>query len=288
VNNNINKWVYMSLSRQFSFINNQHGFTISLIEGHSLIDEIIKVHNIGPNALDFYQKTVLGSLQLINFLKPGETLGFYIDSEEPYFRFKIEMSNNGTLRTLLLPEEFDDFPVLFTGNCRVNKIFASKSPYTSIIDYKDFKVQDIANELMDKSYQTNGKILVAEDASCSLLVIKLPPTNINKKIDDYEDLSMDDFLKTHQELIDTALNFKNSDIEKIESAFLEKEFRYLGSKEVKFDCPCSHERMVNNLFTLSESDRLDIFVDKEFIETRCDYCNTIYKIETKEILKPQQ
>lgn len=278
----------MSLSRQFSFINNQHGFTISLIEGHSLIDEIIKVHNIGPNALDFYQKTVLGSLQLINFLKPGETLGFYIDSEDPYFRFKIEMAHNGTLRTLLLPEEFEDFPILFTGNCRVNKIFANKSPYTSIIDYKNFKVQDIANELMDKSYQTNGKILVAKDASCSLLVVKLPPTNINKKIEEFEDLSMQEFLETHQDLINTALEFKTSDIDKVESAFAEKEFSYLGSKEVKFDCPCSHARMVKNLFTLSESDRLDLFVDRVSIETRCDYCNTIYQIETKDILKPIQ
>jgi molecular chaperone Hsp33 len=278
----------MSLSRQFSFINNQHGFTISLIEGHSLIDEITKVHNIGPKAQDFYQKTVLGSLQLINFLKPGETLGFYIDSEEPYFRFKIEMSNNGTLRTLLLPEEFEDFPILFTGNCRVNKIFANKAPYTSIIDYKDFKVQDIANELMDKSYQTNGKILVSEDANCSLLIIKLPPTNINKKIEDYEDLSMEDFVKGNQDLIDSALNCKTSEVDKVEEIFAKKDFRYIGSKEVKFNCPCSHARMVKNLFTLSESDRLDLFVDKVSIETRCDYCNTIYQIDTKDILKPIQ
>ena len=47
---------------------------------------------------------------MVNFLKPGESLGFYIDSEEPYFRFKIELSNTGTFRTLLLPEEFENFP----------------------------------------------------------------------------------------------------------------------------------------------------------------------------------
>ncbi len=80
-----------SISRQYSFICNKNGFTISVIEGNSLINNISKMHNIGPHALNFYRKTVLSSLQMVNFLKPGENLGFYIDSEEPFFRFKIEL-----------------------------------------------------------------------------------------------------------------------------------------------------------------------------------------------------
>ena len=61
----------MAASRQFGFLNNQHGYSISFVEGHELIDEISKIHNIGPHALDFYKKIILGSVQLINFLKPA-------------------------------------------------------------------------------------------------------------------------------------------------------------------------------------------------------------------------
>lgn len=65
--------------------------------------EIYKIHNIGPIASKFYDQTILTGLHLINFTKINENIGYYIDSNEPYFRFKIEMNNAGTLRTLLLP-----------------------------------------------------------------------------------------------------------------------------------------------------------------------------------------
>jgi len=278
----------MNTSRQFGFINNQHGYTISLIEGHALIDEISNIHNIGPHALTFYRKVLLGSTQLINFLKPGETLGFYIDSEEPYFRLKIEMSNNGSLRTLLLPEDFDDFPTTFTGKCRVNKIFQGKPPYSSILEYSDFPVEDIVNEVMEKSYQTNSRIFLSDDLANSLMLTKLPPTNINKKIEDFEEFSFDEMILEYQDLIKTSLDLKASNTETVENVFNKYQFKYLGSKEVKFHCPCSHERMVNNLFTLKSSDIEDLFKDTGKIETRCDYCNTIYTINKDEVKRELQ
>lgn len=273
----------MNTSRQFGFINNQIGFTISLIEGHALIDEISKIHNIGPHALDFYKKTLLGSTQLINYIKPTENLGFYIDSEEPYFRFKIEMSQSGQLRTLLLPEDFDDFPTQFSGKCRLNKVIQGKSPYSSILEYKDFPIEEIVNDIMEKSYQTNSKILLAQDLCNSIMITKLPPTNINKKIEDYEDISFDQFMTNYQDLIQTALKLKVSDIEVTEEVFQKHDFTYLGSKEVKFHCPCSKERMINNLFTLPEKEIEHIFEKSESIDTRCDYCNTIYTIKQAEV-----
>mgnify|MGYP003685661653 CR=1 FL=1 len=278
----------MTDSLQFGFINNQHGFTISFIEGHELIKQISNIHNIGPNALEFYRKTVLGSTQLINFLKPGENLGFYIDSEEPYFKFKIEMSHNGSLRTLLLPEDFEDFPRKFTGKCRVNKIIQGKAPYTSVLDYKDFPIENIVNEVMEKSYQTNSRVYMSEDFSSSLMLTKLPPTNINKKIEDYEDLSFADMLEEYKELVNSALKLKNTTVEETEKLFSKYEFNYLGSKSVKFHCPCSHERMVGNLYTLKQSDINEIFSEDNQIETRCDYCNIIYTIKKEEVIKKLQ
>lgn len=273
----------MSTSRQFGFINNQIGYTISLIEGHSLIEEISKIHNIGPHALDFYKKTLLGTTQLINFIKPTENLGFYIDSEDPYFRFKIEMSQSGSLRILLLPEDFDSLPDKFSGKCRLNKVIQGKSPYSSILEYQDFPIEEITNDIIDKSYQTNSKIIFSEDLCSSVMVTKLPPTNINKKIEDYEDIKFEQFLKNFSELIETALNLKVSDIELTEEVFKKFEFTYLGSKEVKFHCPCSKERMINNLFTLPKSEIEHIFEKEKSIDTRCDYCNTIYTIKEEEV-----
>lgn len=278
----------MTISRQFSFINNKIGFTISLLTGANLMGEVITTHNIGPKAFEFYKKTILGSAQLINFLKPGETLGFYIDSEDPYFKFKIEMGQMGTLRTLLLPEEFEDFPTTFTGKCRVHKVYANHAPYTSVIDYNDFKVEDISNEILSRSYQTNSKIFIGDKADNSIMITKLPPTNINKKVDDFEDVSMDQFIKDHSELIATALEQVSSDVAEVEKKFQKFEFSYIGSKEVKLHCPCSLERMEDNFQRLSKNDLEEIFSDKDMVETRCDYCNTIYEVRKEAVLKTLQ
>jgi molecular chaperone Hsp33 len=278
----------MEKSRQYSFINNKYGFTLSLIEGHTLIDDISKIHNIGDFAREFYQKTVLSTQQLVNFIKPGESLGFYIDSESPYFRFKIEMSQNGSLRTLLLPEEFDDFPKTFTGKCRITKIFAQKSPYTSILEFNDHPIENIVNEVMEKSYQTNSFILTSEDVASSLMITKLPPTNINKKIEDFEDISIKNCQKQFKDLISSALKLKSTTVAQAEELFVSHGFTYIGSKEIKFDCPCSKDRMISNLHSLPPAEIASLFVENPYIETRCDYCNTNYQIQKEDISKPIQ
>ncbi|MFT6631692.1 MAG: molecular chaperone Hsp33 [Bacteriovoracaceae bacterium] len=273
-------------SRQYSFICNKNGFTISVIEGDSLIQEISKIHNIGPHALEYYRKTVLSSLQMVNFLKPGESLGFYIDSEDPFFRFKIELGNNGALRTLLLPEEFEDFPQNIQGKCRIHKIMQGKEPYTSVLNLEDQPVETIVNEVIEKSYQTRSKVLTSKDCSSSIMITKLPPSNVNKKVEDFDDLSMEQIQEQYSDLIQAALIIPNADVQIMDELFSAAGLMYIGSKEVKFDCPCSHQRMVENLFTLPEVDRHDIFKDGDTVETRCDYCNTIYEIKKDEILKP--
>ena len=57
---------------------------------------------------------------------------------------------------------------------------------------------------------------------------------------------------------------------------------------MNFHCPCSRERMVENLFTLTEDDRKHIFEEQNPIEIRCDYCNTTYQIREEEVKNPLQ
>jgi len=272
-------------SRQYTFINNTHGFSVSLIEGAQTLAEISKIHNIGPFAESFYQKTLLTSLQMVNFLKPNENLGFYIDSEEPYYRFKIEFSSTGTYRTLLLPEDFDDFPKTLTGKVRFTKTMYGKAPYTSLLEYKEEKLEELINDVITKSYQVNATTIVKDDKTSSLMVTKLPPSNVNKKIEDFEDLNLAQILDQYKDLFDSALLLKDSNVLEVEKLFEEYNLQYLGSKEIKFHCPCSKERMVNNLFSLAKEDQEHLFDEKDSLEIRCDYCNTnydIYKVDLED------
>lgn len=270
----------MKESRLYSFLNNELGFNLHVLDGEKLLEDLGKIHNIGPTALPYYQNTVLSSMHMITFLKPGENLGVYIDSEEPYFRFKIEMAHSGQMRTLLLPEEFVSFPKTLTGVSRVSKIYNGKQPYTSILQLNNDSTDKIINNILKDSYQTNSKILLSENSKHAIMLTKLPKKEIKKIVDDEtSNISIDEFELKNKPLINEILRTANIELKELVEKVEEHDFIYLHSKEVKFDCPCSLERMTQNLYTLNEKDRNDVFGTKESIEVRCDYCNTIYDIK---------
>ncbi|MCO4753562.1 MAG: Hsp33 family molecular chaperone HslO [Bacteriovoracaceae bacterium] len=276
----------MQESRLFSFIDKQSAFTLHLLEGAKLMTDICTVHNIGPVALDFYREVVLSSMHMTNFMKATENMGFYIDSEEPYFRFKVEMNSQGNMRTLLLPEEFENFPEKITGKTRLTKAFPNATPYSSIIQLNEQSSHGIVNQVLEKSYQTNTEIMIGYK-DFSLMYSKLPPSNLSKKFDEVVDIPLADFIKDNEGIKEELEKIDlESGEENIIKLFTEKGFTYLGSKEIKFNCPCSKERMVANMLTLGNSDMEDVFTESNSIEVRCDYCNTVYDIH-KDDLKAQ-
>lgn len=273
--------VMLNESRLYSFIDNQNGFTLCFLEGQKLMAELITIHNLGPVALDYYRKSVLTSMQMLNFLKPGENLGFYIDSEHPYFRFKIEINNSGTMRTLLLPEEFTEFPTKITGVCRVSKLFSNNmSPYTSVTKLHQENPEELTNKILRESYQTNSEVLTSEQVDQTLMVTKLPPVEIKKEV--LEDISLKEYILKQKKFLNHVFNQEFNDVEKIVEYFEKNGFLYLGSKEIKFFCPCSKDRMLQNLSTLHHQDIEEIFQKKDSIDVRCDYCNTNYHIQRKD------
>src|SRR5437762_2587208 len=120
----------LPVSRLYSFLDHKNGFNIHFLEGQKLIEDLVLTHPLQGSGFAYFRDSILGILPIIFFLKPGESLGIYIDSEDPYFRLKIETGSTGHTRTLLLPEEFNLFPMKITGKVRVTKIFPNqKAPY---------------------------------------------------------------------------------------------------------------------------------------------------------------
>ncbi len=272
----------MKESRLFSFIDKQSAFTVHYLEGEKLIRDINNVHNIGPKAQEFYREALLSSMQMVNFMKATENMGFYIDSERPYFRFKIEMNSRGTMRTLLLPEDFEDFPENISGKARITKAFPNKQPYASVIELTEEKTKAVVNKMLKESYQSNTEIAVGK-RNFSLMYSKLPPSNIAEKFDEIIDIPLGDFISQRSSLFSDLEKSELTEEKDIISFFEKSELSYLGSKEVKFHCPCSKERMVANLLTLGPDDREEVFKERETVEVRCDYCNSIYDLKESDL-----
>lgn len=267
----------LAVSRLYSFLDHKNGFNIQFLEGQKLIHDLALLHPLQGSGFAYFRDTILGLLPVIFFLKPGESLGLYIDSEEPYFRLKVETNSAGHTRTLLLPVEFNSFPMKISGKARVTKMFpGEKSPYTSVIELKNVENKEVINSILHESYQTNSEVIVGDVSDQSIMVTKLPQLNANLAIDD--STPRKDYIRKNKNFFHDVFETATDDIEKIVKIFEDRGLSYLGSRQIDFYCPCSKDRMVVNLRSLYSNEIDELFQDQASLEVSCDYCNKKYDI----------
>lgn len=267
-------------SRLYSFIDQKNGFTLHFLEGQKLIHDLAVIHTNTGAGFAYFRDAILSIQLMISYLKPGEGLGIYIDSEEPYFRLKVEMSEQGQMRTLLLPENFNQFPKSIKGKCRVVKTVPSEThPYTSIIDLDYVDFHEVVNNILRESYQLKSEIFLSEESDQSVMIQKLPSINIDKIETNYR-YTVNEYWEKIRSEIEDLFKQHTDDYQTIQTFLEGKDLLFIGSKEVKFKCHCSRDRMVQGIRTLIKSSGIDhVFgADENEIETKCDYCKTSYLI----------
>jgi len=269
-------------SKVISFLDEKYGFSVRFLEGQRLIQDLALIHDVKKEGFSFFRELVLTSMHLINYLKRDEGFGLFIDSEEPYFRFKIEANEHGSMRTILFPEDLETFPETISATVRMSKISRKNpTPYTSIIKVKDLLASEIVDQILKESYQVEGKIYISEGSDQSFYMTKLPRKNVNKKVDE---ITYSEFWNMNGQKILDILNEGHTDSTLIKNKMSELGFTFLQSKSIEFKCPCSREQMLTGVLSLIHSHTVDeIFEDKKEIETRCDYCKTYYIILRDEI-----
>lgn len=269
-------------SRLYNFLDRDNGFSVYFLEGQSIIHDMALRHQYNPDGFKFNRDTLLSSLHIINYLKPGEQIGYYIDSVEPDFRFKLETNSQGNYRTLLMPENIEKFPKNVTGLVRTSKFISGKQPYNSIVELKSEPSENVTNKMLEESYQLKNKILLSASSDQSVMISKLPPQQIDKEVID--DISIQEYLLKQQAkfhlIMDKALN----DVESIVKDFEQTGVYYLGSKQVEFTCSCSKENMMFNLGNLNQNDQDHIF-ELDPLHIKCDYCQTNYEISKADFIK---
>jgi molecular chaperone Hsp33 len=205
-------------SRLYSFIDRKNGFAVHFLEGQKLIYDLILTQSKAFESFSYFRSTILSFLPMITFLKNGESLGIYLDSENPYFRFKMETNFAGHTRTLLLPEEFSFIPQKITGQARVTKQFQNQAPYTSIVEFSETASSQISNIILTESYQTQSVVNVSQVSDQSILIIKLPPIEINK-IPVVESLSLIEYQEKFKSDLEHVFNKGFNEVEPIVQAF---------------------------------------------------------------------
>lgn len=270
-------------SKLYSFIDKEEGFSIQFLEGQKLISDLAVIHTIQQSGFSYFRKAVLAIEPMISLLKGNESLGVYIDSETPYFRLKVEAGASGHLRTLLLPEDFNEIPDKITGVCRTVKVnMTTKRPYSSIIELDNTTFDNAINQILKKSYQMKSEIIVSDLVDQSIMITKLPSENIDKE-DVTPTKSLSEYKMKINLFIQDIFNANLLDSEVIKSKFQEAGLKYIGTRNVEFKCPCSKERMILGIKGLTTPYE-DLFNnDESTIETKCDYCKKYYQISKDDL-----
>lgn len=276
----------LSESRIYSFIDQKEGFTLHFFEGQKIIHDLALAQNVKGEGFQFFRDATLALQHLINFLKPGEGYGVYIDSEEPYFRLKLEMSDQGQMRALLLPDDMPSFPQKMTGILRTVKLLpGEKNPYTSIINFQKESFKELTNKLFKESYQFESIVHLSDISDQSIMLLKLPNININKVETHYRFTVNEYYLQKRLEFQKIFENHEAS-YQEIQEHFEKIGLSYLGSKEIIFKCNCSRDRMISGLWSLIKTSGIEeVFYEGESeIVTKCDYCKKEYAIKRTEFL----
>lgn len=258
----------------YTFLHREYNLAISLLDGNQAINELNAIHNFEEKAARFLKKMILTSLPFINILKTKENLGIYIDSDNPYYRFKLEMSPDGFFRTLLLPEEFEtpqDFKI--SGKVRFTRFKPGFEPYTSLIHVESKAPEEVFNQIMEKSFQVQIESHVLNfDQSLSFMIQHLPGQSKSEK-----DLA--------HRFIKNLLSQGSVSLDDTKSYLTQNGFDYLSENLFQFKCPCSMNSMIENLLRLPQAEIKQIFEEESGkLDVRCDYCNTNYEILEKMVL----
>lgn len=271
-------------SRLYTFIDQSREFAAYFLEGQKLIHDFALTHDLQGDGFAYLRKVLLSVQPMIAFLKQGEQIGFYIDSEEPLFRLKIETAHHGATRCALFPETMREFPETMTGIVRVQKLFPrNRPPYQSILEIAAEPLREIVNRVLRDSYQTNSRVTISDASDQSLLLHQLPPISGRE---DY-DYSEDAVRKRRNELsgtVEAMLARAVVEPEAIREGFAQMGFRLLAARPVRFECSCSRERAIQGLQSIYRHQPHDLFdPDQDVLEVTCEYCKSRHEISRREL-----
>ena len=272
-------------SRLLTFIDEAREFALYFLEGQKLIRDLALIHPIQGDGFAYFREVVLSVQPMIALLKGREQLGFYLDSEAPYFRLKLETGHQGSSRCMLLPEDFQEFPEKLTGTIRVQKLFNdNRKPYQSILQAEELPLREIINQVLRESYQVNSVVTVSPHSDQSVMLHQLPPLPNDPDEYDYSPEALEQRRQTLAHGIHEVFARALMGEQAIAEALQPLGFRLLAQRTVTFACPCSKAQMIRNIHLVYAQERDGLFEPgEETLEVTCEYCKTQYHLTRAEV-----
>ena len=255
------------------------------LEGQKLVQDMALMHQLNGSGFAFFRNICLTVKPMLCLLKRGEYFGFYLNSEEPYFRLKIELTAGGAIRAMMLPEDFQEYPETVSGTLRLNKYSAKlKSPYQSVLEIQNQPLEKLSDQILLYSYQMTGSVVVSESSDQSILVLKLPGHGSLEEDDSQEDVM--EMQPDKKKIFHEMLARGETSSEALKEIFINNGFDLLAQREVFFRCNCSRKRMIQNLHLYQQNDPDPLFDENQTsLNVTCEYCKKEYQITAEDLIQ---
>ena len=273
-------------SRLSTFIDGPREHALYFLEGQALIRDLALVHAHPGRGFEFFREIVLSIQPLIALIKGGEQLGFYVDADEPLFRFKLESTHGGDTRAVLTPSDFDAFPGSLRGLVRVETRYQSgRKPYLSVVEADGLTWRDVVNRVLRDSYQVKAAVSVSPTSDQSVMLHRLPLLK-GEDESDYTMAAVRSRLEAMSSDLASVFDRALTDPDEVTEAFAALGWRRISSRSVRFRCGCSRERTLQALRLIQDPEEL-FDPGQSSLEATCDYCRTSYVILRSELLGPE-
>ena len=272
-------------SRIYTCVDAPRKYAVHFLEGQKLVQDMALMHHLNGSGFAFFRNICLTVKPMLCLLKQGEYFGFYLDSEEPYFRLKIELTAGGAIRAMMLPEDFQEYPETVSGTLRLNKYSAKlKSPYQSVLEIQNQPLEKLSDQILLYSYQMTGSVVVSESSDQSILVLKLPGHGSLEEDNSQEDVM--EMQPDQKKIFHEMLSRGETSSEALKEIFINNGFDLLAQREVFFRCNCSRKRMIQNLHLYQQNDPDPLFDENQTsLNVTCEYCKKEYQITAEDLIQ---
>ncbi|MGI6333047.1 MAG: Hsp33 family molecular chaperone HslO [Saccharofermentanales bacterium] len=260
----------------------------------ALCREAVRLHQLSPVSAAALGRLMSGALMLAHDLKEShQSITAIVRGDGPMQGMTVVAQGDATVRGLVIqpvvetryarPGKLDVGSAVGRGTLTIIRDLGLKEPYTGTVQLVSGEIAEDLTYYLATSEQTPSAVSLGVRmgpegiSQAGGLIVQLMPAagesvaeRLEQRVVGFPDVSslMDEGFDPHQ-LLDLLLG--------------DPEIQYLSTTPCSYACPCSTDRMRQNLTALGRAELTGLASDPDGIELQCHFCGQSYHFNQDQV-----
>ncbi len=256
-------------------------FSIRFLCCNKIINQVLEQKRPSPTLKNHLAQFLMAAALLGSRSGDRETTLFKLKNENPLLKINCEISPRGAIRCAIFPPEHRNIKLdQLQGEMNVAILKQNQDIYESIILIEGSDILLTMQEFLKTSSQTDSILCLNIDyesgqKNFGFWIERLPQTA------DADWKAIYDHLQDGKILAELCA--QTDDPDKIVSGLFKDQFKIMAVLYPELTCSCSKEKFIEAVKLLPQNDLLDLFMGNKGVISQCEYCQTIWEINDKEL-----